>query len=85
MVKSFFSASVPCPFPSSLMNNRPGPQVGKLASAQIIFPPVCSKADKAAFIAGNSAGSGFLMCENRVGICVNSDEMTCLRPVSMVK
>lgn len=37
---------------------------------------MCSKADKAAFIVGRSAGSGFLTCENNVGIWIRSDVIT---------
>lgn len=63
----------------SFMTSLPGPQVGRLANEQMIFPPVDCNADKAASIVGNNAGSGFLIWENNVGIRAKSEAITALR------
>lgn len=73
---SFFSASVPCTFGSSLMTSLPGPQVGKLDTAQAILPPVGCNADNAALRVGSSACSGCLMLEKIDGIRFRRDVMT---------
>ena len=73
MLKSFFSASPPCCLPSSRRKSRPGPQVGRADREHTIFPPVFSKAAKAAFNVGRSAGSGFLTWENNAGSWLSND------------
>jgi hypothetical protein len=45
----------------------------------MILPPVVDRAESAAFKAGNNAGSGFLIWENRVGSWFKSDTMTALQ------
>ena len=74
-MKSFFSVSMLCSFPSSRMNNLPGPHVGNADSEQTILPPVDDNAESAAFKVGSSAGSGCLIREKRSGIRVRRDEM----------
>lgn len=67
---------MPCNFPSSRKNNRPGPQVGSADKEHMIFPPVDLRAARAASSVGRRAGSGFFTWENRSGSCVRSEEMT---------
>lgn len=82
MLNSFFSASVPWTFGSSLMKSLPGPHVGKPANEQIILPPVACNAEYAAFSVGRQADSGFLMFENIEGIWLRREVMTVLVLVS---
>ena len=65
--KSFFSVSIPCSLPSSLMKRLPGPHVGNAESEQMILPPVARSAESAESSVGNKAGSGFLTSENSAG------------------
>lgn len=74
VVNNFRSASVPWSLGSSRRTKAPGPQVGKVDTAQMIFPPVACRAERAAFNVGSSAGSGFLLWAKIFGIC-------CSRPV----
>lgn len=67
---------MPCRSFLSLKNSLPGPQVGKDAKEQTIFPPVALKADTADSSVGNKAGSGFFTCENSLGNCARRDVMT---------
>jgi hypothetical protein len=72
VVKSFFSFSPDCTFPSSLRKSLPGPHVGSADNEQTILPPVAERALSAAFRVGKSAGSGYFISANRLGSCVNS-------------
>ena len=76
VVNSFRSASVPWILGSSRTDNCPGPHVGRLAVAQTTFPPVAWSAERAAFNAGSTTGSGVLMCEKMEGIRCKRDVMT---------
>lgn len=78
VLNSFLSGSPPGCLPSSLMNRRPGPQVGRAEREQKILPPVCSRAATAAFKVDSRAGSGFLIVENICGRRVNKELMTAL-------
>ncbi len=72
VVKSFFSFSPDCTFPSSLKKSLPGPHVGSADNEQTILPPVAERAASAAFMAGKSAGSGYFISTNKLGSCVSS-------------
>ena len=72
---SLRSVSRPCSLPSSRMNSRPGPQVGRAESEHRILPPVGASASPAAFSADSSAGSGFLTSAKSRGSCVSRASM----------
>lgn len=82
VVKSFRSASVPASLGSSRIAKCPGPQVGKLATAQTIFPPVACSAESAEFNVGSKADSGFLIEEKILGIRPRREVITDLNIVS---